>query len=817
MKEYNLYSLNDGELCSISTSCSDKVQTLESLKYDNGVSGNYQYSYQLAKLLDQLINLIEYYRQDTNFIRFKTSLKRIKQTLITLPQVMIVGSFSTGKSTFLNALFGADIATVGALPTTAVTTKISYGTDKKVLVYFKDGLREEYSISDFKRVTSEIGGEGENFYKSILYVECFLPFEILKSFSIIDSPGLDAKNEHTEQTKRFIERADVILWMFSVENAVSAREFDAIKALDIRYKPVAILNKIDTLDEEEDDLDDIIISIWEKLDEVVDYIYPISAQMAFFGKINNSISSIEESQILAVEKFLQTEVMASSEFYRIQVFLDAFSLALFRLFSDFDFKLVQDVHNKALLDTIRKIDGVVQNFISLTNIEGRGSIELYKAILSTFIFNTEYPHESCCEKSQIILMMECFEESAARGNLLAEALLAFTSLWAEETLGISGNSQILLDSVEKKYKTNKFYLDHYALDQFYNISDSECVSSQGTLAILLAKKYENSDFDKYFHYLKEGYEAGCHEIMAKLAYAYESKGDIKMALSFWKKIAISDCNEQIRYMAYNNMGLIYYKGEGGITKNLLQSIELFKMASLSGNAEYIFNYAEALLQSEFGEINPLEVTERRKEAIELLESVRRECTFAAHELMFIYYQGIYGIDKSFSKAMQIARQAPEVNKEMTMLKAFIFLEGGFGVKQNLKMAFKLVKDSDEPGRFYIEGILAHKQGSIDKARVLIEKAANMGFQPAIDDLSRGLHNITYLPDKGVNRDIVSSYENIELGHKDKKEKSSKENIGYALVFIVFLISLMVSMIISSPKVGMGVIALALVAYIVKKD
>lgn len=112
------------------------MQTLESLKYDNGVSGNYQYSYQLAKLLDQLINLIEYYRQDTNFIRFKTSLKRIKQTLITLPQVMIVGSFSTGKSTFLNALFGADIATVGALPTTAVTTKISYGTDKKSLGIF---------------------------------------------------------------------------------------------------------------------------------------------------------------------------------------------------------------------------------------------------------------------------------------------------------------------------------------------------------------------------------------------------------------------------------------------------------------------------------------------------------------------------------------------------------------------------------------------------------------------------------------------------------------------------------------------------------
>ena len=43
--------------------------------------------------------------------------------------IMVMGEFSTGKSTFINALVKRDIATVGAQPTTAVITKLSYGID----------------------------------------------------------------------------------------------------------------------------------------------------------------------------------------------------------------------------------------------------------------------------------------------------------------------------------------------------------------------------------------------------------------------------------------------------------------------------------------------------------------------------------------------------------------------------------------------------------------------------------------------------------------------------------------------------------------
>lgn len=53
--------------------------------------------------------------------------------------------------------------------------------------------------------------------------------------------------------------------MVSAENAISASELAGIKALESRYKPIIIVNKIDTLDEEEDNLADLIDSIQHKL------------------------------------------------------------------------------------------------------------------------------------------------------------------------------------------------------------------------------------------------------------------------------------------------------------------------------------------------------------------------------------------------------------------------------------------------------------------------------------------------------------------------------------------------------------------------
>ena len=44
-------------------------------------------------------------------------------------QIAIIGQFSSGKSTFLNALLGQDILPTGITPTTSKVCKICYGQD----------------------------------------------------------------------------------------------------------------------------------------------------------------------------------------------------------------------------------------------------------------------------------------------------------------------------------------------------------------------------------------------------------------------------------------------------------------------------------------------------------------------------------------------------------------------------------------------------------------------------------------------------------------------------------------------------------------
>lgn len=53
--------------------------------------------------------------------------------------IMVMGEFSTGKSTFINAMVGEEVAAMNATPTTAVITKLCYGEQDKILVHYTDG------------------------------------------------------------------------------------------------------------------------------------------------------------------------------------------------------------------------------------------------------------------------------------------------------------------------------------------------------------------------------------------------------------------------------------------------------------------------------------------------------------------------------------------------------------------------------------------------------------------------------------------------------------------------------------------------------
>ncbi|MBQ3434547.1 MAG: dynamin family protein, partial [Selenomonadaceae bacterium] len=53
--------------------------------------------------------------------------------------VLIIGAFSSGKSSMINALIGEELLPHGFLPETAVLGELHYGTKKRVTLYPKKG------------------------------------------------------------------------------------------------------------------------------------------------------------------------------------------------------------------------------------------------------------------------------------------------------------------------------------------------------------------------------------------------------------------------------------------------------------------------------------------------------------------------------------------------------------------------------------------------------------------------------------------------------------------------------------------------------
>ena len=733
-----------GIFCKFCVYCGSKCQTEISLENLFWNVDAYQWLPQIVRQLAVLQNNLEKFKENSNYDYIIKRVKNLKSILVAPPQVMIVGSFSTGKSTFLNALFGESIAKVGALPTTAITTKLSYGPEDTLLVHLKNGNIKKYGIEDFDRLTSE-GEEWQSLHDSILYVERFLPNELLKNFSIIDSPGLDAKAEHTNQTKNFIERADVILWMFSAEHAVSAREVAAIKELDSRYKPVAIINKIDTLDEEEDDLDDLLHSIKEKLNNLVSGIYPVSAQLAFQGKESGNECFLKESLITHLEEYLNHDVIATSESYRMQVFLDIFASLIFEIsekISESDVEYNKSALVSILVNMYESCQETIKSYKETLLGDETASLELYCAAKELlFITEKAVTWKDYSESSYFEGFCSYLVKAASREHPLAIFWLALLCVSNDESdeakLFVDKNKQ-WIETLEFSYKKDPNFLDTYAMNDILNSYD---ISSQLAIEIILSMYYRNRDSSLHVHYLKLASSHGSNDAKLGLATYYESQGNLIKAKLYWESLLSEEGHT--RFVAYNNLGLLYMEGTDEIPKDLIKATEYLSIASQNGDPDIIRNYVEVLLRRADIESFSNQVNEWEHKVIELLESIYKQSSSAAEVLMAIYMQGLKYIEPSHQKAFEIFKQTYEPTDTMRFLMAQVYVSGQYGGPQDCIKALAVSQPLAPAERLYIEGVVAHIQNNMEQARISLQKSADLGFEPAKEDLKNGLDTITY--------------------------------------------------------------------------
>jgi len=155
-------------------------------------------------------------------------------------RVAIVGKIKAGKSTMMNALLGEALVATGSVEATFNINWLKYGDSKTLKVHFKDSRPPETkSLEQLTDITVR-ADENRDYLLNVKYIEVFYPNQILKSFNLIDTPGLqsyykdDSQNtvdflqlhgdKLTEITQNEAQGADALLYLFSHSLAMDDSE-----------------------------------------------------------------------------------------------------------------------------------------------------------------------------------------------------------------------------------------------------------------------------------------------------------------------------------------------------------------------------------------------------------------------------------------------------------------------------------------------------------------------------------------------------------------------------------------------------------------
>jgi GTP-binding protein EngB required for normal cell division len=231
--------------------------------------------------------------------------------------IVVVGHFSTGKSTFMNALMGGYLLPTSVKETTAVTTRVFsvYEDDPrldKASVAFKSGKVEWIDLHEYphalkKYVTLlqdqiDVAAEIEvvDVYRSIP--------QLGESICLVDTPGDNGMAERIfESTKKEIEKATAIIYLMP-DRGVSATDAKLLKYItQFQDRVFFVVNRMDAVEEEE--RESHLKSIAKRIEtmgvmKLPPVMFGLSSKNALKGRIEKDELLVSKSQFPVFESAL---------------------------------------------------------------------------------------------------------------------------------------------------------------------------------------------------------------------------------------------------------------------------------------------------------------------------------------------------------------------------------------------------------------------------------------------------------------------------------------------------------------------------------
>lgn len=213
----------------------------------------------------------------------------------------LIGEFSAGKTSLINALTDSKVLEIASRPTTATLYQIFFGsTENKAVALTAEGESVELQLDSMKN---------EELLKYPTVNLFDTSTKVPKDIIFVDTPGLSSPDpKHREVLISILPRIDAILLTVDANQPITRSLLAFVKEMRLAEKPIyLILNKTDTKSTGE--LQDLKAGIARDIDLPIDSIVCTSASTGGVSELQQLLTKIQgqKTQIIAKVDALRTK------------------------------------------------------------------------------------------------------------------------------------------------------------------------------------------------------------------------------------------------------------------------------------------------------------------------------------------------------------------------------------------------------------------------------------------------------------------------------------------------------------------------------
>ena len=256
-----------------------------------------------------------YIKPDTSVVQAMTKLQQELQD--DYCNVVVLGEFSRGKSTFVNALLGTELIPMNVLQETACINKLVYSETPYVKVVYRDG-NEEQGQADMSYLTMFSASNREVDFSRISHIEIGYPAEFLQNrVALIDTPGVeDMDQQRVDITYGYLPKANAIIFLLDAASPLKKTELEFLKKQVLPQgirDIIFVANKFDHIDPDEEEPEEVLQAIKRRINKALAdqhqlgeiKLYPMCSKQAMEARIRDDAGKLQASGYNAMEKGLQ--------------------------------------------------------------------------------------------------------------------------------------------------------------------------------------------------------------------------------------------------------------------------------------------------------------------------------------------------------------------------------------------------------------------------------------------------------------------------------------------------------------------------------